>query len=198
MVHNYPIHFADQLRQHLRALRKHRGMTQTRLGQILGVSQARIAEIEANPGLVNLDQMLQVFSALDLTLSLAENHPVPVATAAPPSITGHRTGKTKPALKPKAALAGGQRYNEYIGGPRYGVNAPSANYNPNQIHRVADDPKPGAPTSSDELQADASPESTSEEAINQQGAQSREQGIKSDAQSITPGSFKFHPKKGSW
>ncbi len=68
----YPIRFADQLRQHLRGLRKKRGFTQAKLGQVLGVSQARIAEIEANPGLVNLDQLLQVFSALGVSLSLEE------------------------------------------------------------------------------------------------------------------------------
>jgi len=68
----YPIRFADQLRQHLKGLRKKHGFTQAKLGQLLGVSQARIAEIEANPGLVNLDQLLQVFSALGVTLSLQE------------------------------------------------------------------------------------------------------------------------------
>lgn len=68
----YPIRFADQLRQHLKGLRKKHGITQAKLGQLLGVSQARIAEIEANPGLVNLDQLLQVLSALGAALSLEE------------------------------------------------------------------------------------------------------------------------------
>ncbi|MEC4721779.1 helix-turn-helix domain-containing protein [Noviherbaspirillum sp. CPCC 100848] len=68
----YPIRFSDQLRQHLKGLRKKHGYTQAQLGQLLGVSQARIAEIEANPGLVNLDQLLQIFSVLGATLSLEE------------------------------------------------------------------------------------------------------------------------------
>lgn len=64
MALTYPIRFAAQMREHLRALRKRRGMTQAQLGAQLGVSQARIAEIEANPGLVSFDQLLQLLSHL--------------------------------------------------------------------------------------------------------------------------------------
>lgn len=69
---SYPIRFADQLRQHLRALRKKRSLTQAQLGALLGVSQARIAEIEANPGLVSIDQLMQLFAALGVSVSLTE------------------------------------------------------------------------------------------------------------------------------
>jgi transcriptional regulator with XRE-family HTH domain len=51
-------------------MRKNRDLTQAQLGSIVGVSQARIAEIEANPGLVSLDQLIQLFSALGVGLSL--------------------------------------------------------------------------------------------------------------------------------
>jgi transcriptional regulator with XRE-family HTH domain len=70
---NYPIRFAEQLRQHLKSLRRARGLTQAALGAQLGVSQARIAELEANPGLVSMEQMLQVFSALGVNMSLNED-----------------------------------------------------------------------------------------------------------------------------
>jgi HTH-type transcriptional regulator/antitoxin HipB len=70
---DYPIHFTDQLRQHLRALRKKRGLTQAQVGALIGVSQARIAEIEANPGLVSFEQLLQLLSVLNVTLSLQEH-----------------------------------------------------------------------------------------------------------------------------
>lgn len=69
---DYPIRFAAQLRQHLRALRKKRGLTQAQFGALVGVSQARIAEIEANPGLVSFEQMLQLLAVLGVTLSLQE------------------------------------------------------------------------------------------------------------------------------
>jgi len=65
---DYPLRLADQLRAHLRGLRKQRGLTQAQLGQLLGVGQARIAEIEAKPGLVSTDQLIQLLSALGATL----------------------------------------------------------------------------------------------------------------------------------
>ncbi|HEV7816944.1 MAG TPA: helix-turn-helix domain-containing protein [Janthinobacterium sp.] len=66
----YSIRLAAQLRQHLKALRKARNLTQAQLGQRIGVSQARIAEIEAQPGLVKFEQLLQLLSALEVRLSL--------------------------------------------------------------------------------------------------------------------------------
>jgi transcriptional regulator with XRE-family HTH domain len=72
MTNQYPIKFTTQLRQHLRALRKTRGLAQAQLGELVGVSQARIAEIEANPGLVSFDQLMQLFAMLDVTVVLNE------------------------------------------------------------------------------------------------------------------------------
>ena len=69
---DYAIRLADQLRAHLRALRKQRGLTQAQLGERLGIGQARMAEIEARPGLVSVDQLMQLLSALDATLVLRE------------------------------------------------------------------------------------------------------------------------------
>lgn len=67
---NYPLRIPDQLRPHLRALRKRQGLTQAQLGALVGVKQARIAEIEANPGAVSLDQLNRVLAALGATLHL--------------------------------------------------------------------------------------------------------------------------------
>lgn len=55
---------AEQLRQQIRALRKRTGMTQAQLGTALGVSQARVVEIEAMPGSVSLQQIMQVLHVL--------------------------------------------------------------------------------------------------------------------------------------
>lgn len=66
----FPLRIPDQLKQHLRALRKSRGLTQGQLGALVGVRQARIAEIEANPGAVSLDQLTKVLAALGGTLHL--------------------------------------------------------------------------------------------------------------------------------
>ena len=67
---SFPIRLPDQLKQHLRALRKSRGLTQAQLGALIGVKQARIAEIEANPGAVSLDQLTRVLAVLGGTLHL--------------------------------------------------------------------------------------------------------------------------------
>ena len=67
---NFPVHFSSQLREHLRALRKERGLTQAGLGQLLGVGQARIAEIENNPGVISVDQLMKVLSVLRASMVL--------------------------------------------------------------------------------------------------------------------------------
>ncbi len=61
---DYPLKTAEQLRQQLRSLRKKRRLTQARLGVLIGVTQARVVEIEANPGSVSLQQVMQVLNAL--------------------------------------------------------------------------------------------------------------------------------------
>jgi HTH-type transcriptional regulator/antitoxin HipB len=70
---DFPLKTADQLRPHLRALRRKRGLTQTQLGQAIGVTQARVVEIEAHPGVVSLQQILQVLQALGAGLVIREN-----------------------------------------------------------------------------------------------------------------------------
>jgi HTH-type transcriptional regulator/antitoxin HipB len=72
---DYPLRFVDQLRPHLKALRKKRGLTQAQAGALVGVSQARIAEIEANPGAVSLEQLTKLLSALGATFFLREETP---------------------------------------------------------------------------------------------------------------------------
>ena len=69
---DYAIQLPNQLREHLRALRKERGLTQAALGRLLGVGQARIAEIENNPGVVSIDQLMRVLSALQTSLILRD------------------------------------------------------------------------------------------------------------------------------
>ena len=99
----FPIRFADQMREHLRSLRKKRGLTQAQVGALMGVSQARIAEIEAKPGLVNFDQMLQLLSLLGASLSLAPaNEPdAPEEPAATPPVQRQRKFRSDTPVSPK-------------------------------------------------------------------------------------------------
>ena len=69
---DYPLKTAEQLRQQLRSLRKKRRLTQARLGELLGVTQARVVEIEANPGSVSLQQIMQVLGALGAGLVIRD------------------------------------------------------------------------------------------------------------------------------
>ena len=79
---DYPIHFADQLKQHLRSLRKARGMTQARLAQALGTTQSRVAHIEADPTAVSFDQLFQVLSSLGVDVVLRDRSPSQVEKSA--------------------------------------------------------------------------------------------------------------------
>jgi len=68
----FPLQTSAQLSVHLKSLRKARGLTQTALGERIGVKQVRMADIEKNPGAVSLDQLIQVLHALDARLLLAD------------------------------------------------------------------------------------------------------------------------------
>jgi HTH-type transcriptional regulator/antitoxin HipB len=93
---DYPIKMAEQLRPQLQALRKKRGLTQAQLGAAIGVTQARIVEIEANPGLVSLQQIMQVLHALDAGLVINEAEKGPAksrqGTGTPTPAAGQKRG----------------------------------------------------------------------------------------------------------
>lgn len=101
MVAAFPVRFPDQLRQHLRALRKRHGLTQAQLGALIGVSQARIAEIEANPGLVNFEQLMKLLSVLGVSLTLQEEAVAPAAASAP-AAKASKPKAPKPQPKPSS------------------------------------------------------------------------------------------------
>lgn len=70
---DYPILLPDQLKSHLKSLRKARGLTQLQLGRLLGLGQVRIAEIEADPAAISVDQLFRVLSALNAGVVLRES-----------------------------------------------------------------------------------------------------------------------------
>ena len=69
---DYPLRVSEQLREHIKALRRKRGLTQAQLGLKLGVGQARIAEIERTPGAISVDQLTRLLSALGASLVLRD------------------------------------------------------------------------------------------------------------------------------
>ena len=71
-VNMYPVDTPQQLRTILRTLRQSRGLTQEQLGAMLGVSQKRIARIEASPEVTSFDQIARMFSAMGCKLVVQE------------------------------------------------------------------------------------------------------------------------------
>ena len=68
----YAVDTPQQLRTILRALRKSRSLTQAQLGERLGVSQKRVARIEATPELTSFDQIARMVSAMGARLMIEE------------------------------------------------------------------------------------------------------------------------------
>lgn len=104
---DYPIRLADQLKAHLRSLRKQRGLTQAQLGKRLGIGQVRIAEIEARPGLVSVDQLFKLLSALGAGLMVRdlEGESVPPVAGPVPKPASSASG---PAARNNAGVVAGK------------------------------------------------------------------------------------------
>ena len=88
---NYGVSTPAQLRAVLRAMRDSRGLSQAQLGDRIGVSQRRVATIEAAPGRASFDQLSRIVVALGGRLVIDD-----------PSAKVSTTGRKKPA---KAALS---------------------------------------------------------------------------------------------
>jgi HTH-type transcriptional regulator/antitoxin HipB len=87
---NIDIDSAAELSAHLKALRKTHHLTQAQLGLRLGVKQTRMADIEKNPGVVSVAQLLDVLHALDARLLLATPTEPRLVPPAPADTRPHR------------------------------------------------------------------------------------------------------------
>jgi HTH-type transcriptional regulator/antitoxin HipB len=76
-----PIITSDQARILLQSARKSRQLTQGNLAQRLGMSQARLSELERAPGKLSLEQLLALCQQLGLQLSI-QHRDVPEEGAA--------------------------------------------------------------------------------------------------------------------
>ena len=68
----YSVDTPQQLRTILRTLRQASGLTQEQLGQRLGVTQKRIARIEAAPEVTSYDQIARMVTAMGYRLVIEE------------------------------------------------------------------------------------------------------------------------------
>jgi len=80
----FPILSPAQLSAYLRALRKARNRTQAQLGATLGVTRARVSEIERDPTNLGFSQLLRILHLLGgrLVLEVAATEPADGADAA--------------------------------------------------------------------------------------------------------------------
>lgn len=60
----YPVDTPSQLKLLLRALRKARGLSQAQVGAMMGVTQQRLAQIEARPEAATFDTVLRLIALL--------------------------------------------------------------------------------------------------------------------------------------
>ena len=72
---NYAVSTPAQLRAVLRAMRDSRSLSQAQLGDCIGVSQRRIATIEAAPGRASFDQLSRIVTALGGRLVIDDPSP---------------------------------------------------------------------------------------------------------------------------
>ena len=72
----YPINTSAQARAVLRALRQARGLSQVQVGQLLGVSQKRVARIESAPDRTSLDQITKLVALLGGRVVIEDTDPV--------------------------------------------------------------------------------------------------------------------------
>ena len=80
---NYPVSTPAQLQAMLRAMRGSKGLSQEELGKRIGVSQRRIAAIEAAPGRASFDQLTRIVATLGGEIAIADSSvktPTPVPT----------------------------------------------------------------------------------------------------------------------
>ncbi len=114
---SFPLRISDQLKPHLRALRKRLGLTQSQLGLLVGVKQARIAEIEANPGAVSLDQLTRLLAALGSTLHLHSVDGAGIIDRAAPAAGPKAPQAAAPSVANRAAKPARQAIGQVIGAP---------------------------------------------------------------------------------
>lgn len=76
----YPVATDLQLSAYLRALRKTRGLTQAQLGDMLGVSKARVSEIERDPSNVAFSQLQRIVGLLGARIIVETRPPAEPAT----------------------------------------------------------------------------------------------------------------------
>lgn len=195
MADSYPLRFADQLRQHLRALRKRRGLTQSQLGKLIGVSQARIAEIEANPGAVSVEQMMQLLSTLGSTLVLQEDEQVSYPFAL--KVTAKRgSNKTRFAVKQFKQPSGAMHF--VSSAPKFTFNTPSGQWYSHVLRHAATNGPVTSVVVSPPIKEKRKTDNKSDDSTHKNLQEQQRLNQDEEVAATSHRNFVIRPKKGSW
>ncbi len=86
---NYPITTLDQLRPILLGFRKSKGLTQSALAELLGVTQQTYAQLESNPASASVERLFKVLRLLGVDWVLADATMSSVADTAPQAASAY-------------------------------------------------------------------------------------------------------------
>ncbi len=86
----FPVQASSQLGAYLRALRKARQLTQAQFGEMLGVTRARVSEIERDPANLGFSQLQRILHLLGgrLVIEVASAEPSDRPAPAPTTPRG--------------------------------------------------------------------------------------------------------------
>jgi HTH-type transcriptional regulator/antitoxin HipB len=115
---DYPLLLPEQLTPYLKSLRRQLHLSQAELGRMLGVGQARMADIENNPGSVSVEQMMKVLATLDAKLVVRQWMGTRSPDADPPTSLTNPAGAA-PVTRSAGAL-------KAVGAGRRGASAAPA------------------------------------------------------------------------
>lgn len=71
---------AQALSQHLKVLRKQRGISQAKVAELVGLRQGTVSNFETAPDKMQLDTLFRILSALELELTVQPRNSRPPAS----------------------------------------------------------------------------------------------------------------------
>lgn len=94
---------SEQLSTQFKSLRKAKGWSQAELGKNIGLKQARVAQIEGDPGSISVDKLLQVLHAIGANLLIETDESGKASRAETSTSLAARSGAAAaPAVRPGA------------------------------------------------------------------------------------------------
>lgn len=131
---------SEQLSTQFKSLRKAKGWSQAELGKNIGLKQARVAQIEGDPGAISVDKLLQVLHAIGANLLIETDERGETSCTEKSTSLASRSGATaasavSPGAKPEPAapatrrLPIGRKFSSSLPGPGDSPEPPARRLN---------------------------------------------------------------------